>query len=74
LGVRAYCLPIEHVNFSGSTGLLLKLDLEEVALEDLDRIDLGQDRDMWPAVMKVVMNLKFRKMRENFSPYLGINL
>jgi len=37
-----------------------------VQLASLDRIDLDRDSDMWPAVMKVQINLQFRKMRGMF--------
>ena len=40
-----------------------KLDLQEVVEEDMDWIDLGQDRYMWPTVLNAVMNTEFHKMR-----------
>jgi hypothetical protein len=40
-----------------------KLDLQELVGEDMDWIDLCQDRDVWPIVLNVVMNTEFHKMR-----------
>ena len=41
LGIRAYCLPIEHVNFPGSTGLVA-LSLIWVTVQLMKRY-------IWPA-------------------------
>jgi hypothetical protein len=35
----------------------IKIDLREVGWDDMDWIDLAQDRDQWRAVVKMVMNL-----------------
>jgi hypothetical protein len=32
----------------------------------MDWIDLAQDRDLWKALMNIVMNLQFHKMLGNF--------
>jgi hypothetical protein len=34
------------------------MDLQEVGWEDMDWINLAQDRDMWRAVLNAVMNLR----------------
>jgi len=36
----------------------IKMDLQDVAREVMDWIDLAQDRDRWRAHMNVVMNLR----------------
>ena len=35
----------------------INMDLEEGGYEDMDWIDVAQDRDIWRAVVSVVMNL-----------------
>jgi hypothetical protein len=35
----------------------IKMDLREVGWDDMDWIDLAQDRDRWRALMNTVMNL-----------------
>jgi hypothetical protein len=35
----------------------IKIDLREIGLDDMDRIDLVQDRDQWRALVNTVMNL-----------------
>jgi len=37
----------------------IKMDLQEVGWGDMDWIALAQDRDMWWALVNVVMNLGF---------------
>jgi len=34
------------------------MDLQEVGYEGMDWSDVAQDRDIWRALMKVVMNLQ----------------
>ena len=45
---------------------IIKKDLQEVGLEDMDWIDLAEDRDRWRAVMNAVMNLQAPKSGSNF--------
>jgi hypothetical protein len=35
-----------------------KLDRSEIGCDDMDWIDLAQDRDQWRALVKTVMNLR----------------
>jgi hypothetical protein len=37
----------------------VKMDLREIGLDGMDRIDLVQDRDQWRALVSTVMNLRF---------------
>jgi hypothetical protein len=36
----------------------IKMDLREIGWEDVDWIDLAQDRDQWRALVNMVMNLR----------------
>jgi hypothetical protein len=36
----------------------IKMDLREIGWDDMDWIDLTQDRDQWRASMNTVMNLR----------------
>jgi hypothetical protein len=36
----------------------IKMDLRETGWDDLDWIDLAQDRDLWRALVNTVMNLR----------------
>jgi hypothetical protein len=36
----------------------IKMELQEVGCEDIDRIDLAQDRDRWRALVYTIMNLR----------------
>jgi hypothetical protein len=35
----------------------MKMDLREIGWDSMDRIDLGQGRDQWRALVNTVMNL-----------------
>lgn len=41
----------------------IKVDLGELVWEDVDWIDMMQDRGTWPAIVNVVMNIRSHKMR-----------
>jgi hypothetical protein len=36
----------------------IKMDLQEVGFEGVDRIELAQDRDRWRGLVTAVMNLR----------------
>jgi hypothetical protein len=36
----------------------IKMDLREIGLDDMDWIDVAQDRDQWRAPVNTVMNLR----------------
>jgi hypothetical protein len=36
----------------------IKIDLREIGWDDMDWIDLAQDRDQWRALMNTAMNLR----------------
>jgi hypothetical protein len=36
----------------------IKMDLSEIGCDDMDWIDLAQDRDQWRALVNTVMNLR----------------
>jgi hypothetical protein len=36
----------------------IKMDLREIGWDDIDLIDLAQDRDQWWALVNTVMNLR----------------
>ena len=36
----------------------IKVDLQEVGCEDMDWMDLAQDKDRWQALVNAVMNLR----------------
>jgi hypothetical protein len=39
----------------------IKMDLRDTGWDDMDCIDLAQDRDQWRALVNTVMNLRFIK-------------
>jgi hypothetical protein len=36
----------------------IKIDLREIGWDDVDRIDLAEDRNPWSALVNTVMNLR----------------
>jgi hypothetical protein len=41
------------------------MDLREIGWDDMDWIDLAQDRDQWRALVNMVMIFEFHKMLGN---------
>jgi hypothetical protein len=41
----------------------IRINFQEVGFGDMDWIGLAQDRDRWRAIVNVVMNLGFNKIR-----------
>jgi hypothetical protein len=39
----------------------IKVDLKEIEWEDMEWIQLSQDRDQWQALVKLVMNISFHR-------------
>jgi hypothetical protein len=50
----------------------IKIDLREIGWDDMDWIDLAQDRDQWRALVNTVMNLRVPKNAANFLNSLTI--
>jgi hypothetical protein len=48
----------DHLGDPGVDGRIIKMDIREVGWEDMNWIDLAQDRDRWRALVNVVMNLR----------------
>jgi hypothetical protein len=46
----------------------IKIDLREIRWDDMDWIDLAQDRDQWRALVNMVMNLW---VSSNFEKFLN---
>ena len=44
----------------------IKMNLQEVDCGDIEWIDLAQDRDIWRALVNVVMNLRVPQNARNF--------
>jgi hypothetical protein len=40
----------------------IKIDLRQIGWDDIDWIDLAQDRDQWRALVKAVMNFGFHEL------------
>jgi hypothetical protein len=45
----------------------IRMDLVEVGRGDVDWIGLAQDRNMWRALVNLVLNLRFPKMLGNYQ-------
>ena len=43
------------------------MDIQEVICGGMDRIDLAKDRDMWVALVKAVMNVRFPQHAGNVT-------
>jgi hypothetical protein len=43
----------------------IKMDFREIGWDDVDWIDLAQDRDQWRTLVNTVMNFWFHKMLVN---------
>jgi hypothetical protein len=43
----------------------IKMDLRDIGWDDMDWIDLAQDRDQWKDLVNAVMNLRVPKMLRN---------
>ena len=48
----------DHLGDPGVDGCNIKMDLQKVGYECVDRTDLAQDRDRWRALVKAVMSLR----------------
>jgi hypothetical protein len=44
----------------------IKMDLREIGWDDMDWIDLPQDRDQWRALVNTVMNLRLLQNAAKF--------
>jgi hypothetical protein len=51
----------------------LKTGLRKIAWEDVDEINLAEDRDMWQAVVKTVVNLPGLLNARNFLTNWGVS-
>jgi hypothetical protein len=49
---------IDVNNISTYIILCIKMDLREIGWDDVDWVDLAQDRDHWRALVNTVMNLR----------------
>jgi hypothetical protein len=47
----------------------IKMDLREIGWDDMDCIDLAQDRDQWKALVNMVMNFQ---VPQNAGKFLSI--
>jgi hypothetical protein len=53
----------DHLGYTGRDGRIILKWIFKKRDEDMDRIKLAQDRDMWRALVNAVMNPGFHKMR-----------
>jgi hypothetical protein len=49
---------LETVEVIGLSLEIVELDLSEIGWDDMDWINLAQDRDKWLALVNMVMNLR----------------
>jgi hypothetical protein len=48
----------DHFEDLGLDGRIIKMDVQDMGWEDMDSIDLAQDRNTWRALLNAAMNLQ----------------